>query len=142
MTSAEDEVATARAVIALVAAATVIVGCIVGLVTWGYFRERRIKDALAQQVAKIEQLQVRRGREREREKCLETYLERRASQHMWTQNLGTLFVASAATQREMNDKRRGTYAMATLDDLMKPYKKHLLQSAFDLQSRLNQQVKP
>ncbi|KAG1660686.1 hypothetical protein FOA52_015897 [Chlamydomonas sp. UWO 241] len=30
----------------------------------------------------------------------------------------------------------------TLEDLMKPYKKHLLQSAFDLQSRLKQQVEP
>ena len=28
----------------------------------------------------------------------------------------------------------------SLEDLMKPYKKHLLQSAFDLQSRLYQQV--
>eukprot|EP00955_Chlamydomonas_euryale_P087378 364285-Chlamydomonas_euryale.AAC.3 len=29
----------------------------------------------------------------------------------------------------------------TLEDLLKPYKKHLLQSAFDLQSRLKQQVR-
>eukprot|EP00955_Chlamydomonas_euryale_P051568 354901-Chlamydomonas_euryale.AAC.1 len=40
----------------------------------------------------------------------------------------------------MYEKRRGNYSAATLDDLMKPYKKHLLQSAFDLQSRLTQQV--
>jgi hypothetical protein len=43
-------------------------------------------------------------------------------------------------QREMESKRKGGSDYRTLEDLMKPYKKHLLQSAFDLQSRLTQQV--
>mmetsp|Transcript_16300 Transcript_16300/g.35237 ORF Transcript_16300/g.35237 Transcript_16300/m.35237 type:complete len:633 (-) Transcript_16300:843-2741(-) len=45
-----------------------------------------------------------------------------------------------ALQRDIDDKQKGSAKFATLDDLMKPYKKHLLQSAFDLQSRLQNQV--
>ena len=43
-------------------------------------------------------------------------------------------------RKEMEDKRLGHNKFETLEDLMKPYKKHLLQSAFDLQSRLTGQV--
>ncbi|GAX84921.1 hypothetical protein CEUSTIGMA_g12342.t1 [Chlamydomonas eustigma] len=43
-------------------------------------------------------------------------------------------------QKDFDEKRAGAKQFATLEDLMKPYKKHLLQSAFDLQSRLAGQV--
>eukprot|EP00798_Chlamydomonas_sp_ICE-L_P027299 gene27299-4602_t len=46
--------------------------------------------------------------------------------------LGTDFKVEAESMRASQ--------YATIDDVMKPYKKHLLQSAFDLQSRLYQQV--
>lgn len=43
-------------------------------------------------------------------------------------------------QKDMELKRAGGGQIVTLEDLMKPYKKHLLQSAFDLQSRLGVQL--
>lgn len=44
-------------------------------------------------------------------------------------------------KKDVDEKRNGHgKQFETLEDLMKPYKKHLLQSAFDLQSRLSQQV--
>ncbi|KAG1666019.1 hypothetical protein FOA52_010929 [Chlamydomonas sp. UWO 241] len=99
MTTAEEQIGLARAVIALVAACVVVIASILGLVAVGIYRERRIKDELARQAERLERM-----------------------------------------QRDMYEKRRGNGRMETLDDLMKPYKKHLLQSAFDLQSRLTQQV--
>ena len=46
-------------------------------------------------------------------------------------------------KKDMEGKKMGhSKQFETLDDLMKPYKKHLLQSAFDLQSRLYGQVNP
>ena len=46
-------------------------------------------------------------------------------------------------KKDMDDKKLGhSKGFETLEDLMKPYKKHLLQSAFDLQSRLSGQVSP
>ena len=44
-----------------------------------------------------------------------------------------------AIRKDMDLKRAGGQ-IVTLEDLMKPYKKHLLQSAFDLQSRLGVQL--
>ena len=44
-------------------------------------------------------------------------------------------------QKDLDDKKSGHKQFETLEDLMKPYKKHLLQSAFDLQSRLSGQVR-
>lgn len=44
-------------------------------------------------------------------------------------------------RKDVDEKRLGHgKQFETLEDAMKPYKKHLLQSAFDLQSRLNGQV--
>lgn len=144
MADAAETIATVRNISIIIAAAVVIIATLVMVAVLGAQRERQLREAVAEQAERMAVLKVR--------STLHDGSKQAPAMHVRHGMFSRVFararmMAAAcprgcmhATAQEAMAGTASKPAFQTLEDLMKPYKKHLLQSAFDLQSRLNGQV--